>query len=158
MSGDDTDNKPDLPLRPFIEFVDPDLPEESDLIAGFKDAEGKIFWHAVPIARKSLQRLFAGTPYRVSMDSDGTLQPWPDDWDDDGFTAKLEAGVLQKAKLDELVEAMIDESINEPDIGVDGVLPDFHELRNRLKRASSLIEREIERRAARSLKGRSESD
>lgn len=147
------DDRPEPPLRPFIEFADPDLPEESDLIAGFKDKAGEIFWHPVPIARKRLHELFAGTPYRVSMDTDGTLQPWPDDfWDEDGFMAKLDAGILAKAQIDELVTQMLDLSKNEPDIGEDGVLVDFRVLLERLKRAAALIEDEIERRAARSLR------
>ncbi len=51
------DDRAELPLQPFIEFVEPDLPEESDLIAGFKDKASKIFWQPVPISGKSLHEL-----------------------------------------------------------------------------------------------------
>jgi len=37
------DDRAELPLQPFIEFVEPDLPEESDLIAGFKDKSEQNF-------------------------------------------------------------------------------------------------------------------
>ncbi len=113
--------------------------------------QGKTHWSARPYQPQGPAGYFRRHPHRVSIVSDGTLQPWPDDWDDDGFAAKLEAGILQEASIDALVAEMIEDSRNEPDIGADGVLSDFHGFLDRLKRATRFLEDEIKRRVARAL-------
>jgi len=70
--------------------------------------------------------------------------------------AKLERGILAKAQIDESVAEMIELSANEPDIGVAGVLPDFHTLLKRLQRATAFIAKEIERRVSHSLENGSD--
>jgi hypothetical protein len=149
-----TDDQPGtMRLVPFLEPENPDYPHQDRFVAGFKDADGER-WGVVPLERRVLKRaVLLSTTFKPHVASDGTVQPWPDDSDDDVFGEMLKLGLLEKIGLDDLIAENLKLDCNEPDHGEDGVLPEYAVLRDRLKRAMFLVEAEIARRELRNPKG-----
>lgn len=140
----------------FVTFFEPETPDhlnQDRFVAGFKDSDGAR-WGVVPLECSIVERaVLLNMTFKPHLDSNGMVQPWPKDSDDDVFGEMMKLGLLEKTGLDDLIAETLESDLNEPDHGEDGVLPEYVVLRDRLQRALSLVEREIAKRAARSPKG-----
>jgi hypothetical protein len=140
-----------LRLVPFLEPEDPEYPESAGFVAGFKDEAGNRWGIVVPLQRETFDRLvLLSNSFLPRVASDGMVQAWPEDAEDELFGEMLNAGVLPQVELDALIAETLELDANEPDHGEDGVLADYAVLRNRLRRALDLVEAEITKRSTRS--------
>lgn len=140
----------------FVPFFEPEASDNlypDRFVAGFKGSDGTR-WGVVPLECSIVERaVLLSITFKPHLDSNGMVQPWPKDNDDEMFGEMMKLGLLEKAGLDDLIAETLEADQNEPDQGADGVLPEYVVLRDRLQRALSLVEREIAKRAARSPKG-----
>lgn len=150
MENDGDDEAPEVArFVPFFEPEYPELPENEQYIAGFKDEYGER-WGVVPLPRSIVDReVLLENFLQPQINNDGTARVWPADVPEEFFAEMQEKGNAPIIPLDTLIAERLDSNIDEPDYGEDGVLPAYFMLRERLKAALDLVESEILRRSTR---------
>ena len=120
----------------FVPFFEPEASDNlypDRFVAGFKGSDGTR-WGVVPLECSIVERaVLLSITFKPHLDSNGMVQPWPKDNDDEMFGEMMKLGLLEKAGLDDLIAETLEADQNEPDHGADGVLPEYVVLRYRLQ-------------------------